>query len=164
MIFMYFSLSWASLFVGCCCCCCCCICSGAVLQGNKAYILLQGTKQACMFRDGYDFLTSTGFSIFGLSADSPKANTTFRTKQTLPYPLLSDTASTLIAALGLKKNPKGTSRGVFAVDKEGKVLLLQAGGPDATLEAARQLVKRISSDNGSKSDTEKLKSPGKDGK
>ncbi|KAE8385078.1 hypothetical protein ETB97_007064 [Aspergillus alliaceus] len=107
------------------------------------------TKQACMFRDNYDYLTSTGFSIYGLSADSPKANTTFRTKQSLPYPLLCDTASTLIAALGLKKTPKGTVRGIFAIDKEGKVLLLQAGGPDTTIELARQMIARISSDKGS---------------
>ncbi|KAE8411665.1 thioredoxin-like protein [Aspergillus pseudocaelatus] len=109
------------------------------------------TKQACMFRDSYDYLTSTGFSIYGLSADSPRANTTFKAKQRLPYPLLCDTASSLIAALGLRKAPKGTARGIFAVDKEGTVLLLQRGGPDATVEAMRQFIARNSSSNGSKS-------------
>ncbi|KAL4789015.1 AhpC-TSA-domain-containing protein [Aspergillus venezuelensis] len=98
------------------------------------------TKQACLFRDGYDKLTSTGLSIYGLSADSPKANTTFKTKQILPYPLLCDTAATLIGAIGFKKVPRGTVRGVFIVDKAGKVLILQPGGPDATVEAVRQLV------------------------
>ncbi|KAA8644862.1 thioredoxin peroxidase DOT5 [Aspergillus tanneri] len=43
-------------------------------------------------------------------------------------------------SLGLKKSPKGITRGVFAINKKGKVLLLQAGGPDGTVEAARQLV------------------------
>ncbi|KAL4947242.1 thioredoxin-like protein [Aspergillus filifer] len=97
-------------------------------------------KQACLFRDGYDKLTSTGLSIYGLSADSPKANTTFKTKQSLPYPLLCDTAATLIGAIGFKKVPRGTIRGVFVVDKAGKVLILQPGGPDATVEVVRQLV------------------------
>lgn len=110
-----------------------------------------GTKQACMFRDNYDYLTSTGFSIYGLSADSPRANTTFKAKQSLPYPLLCDTASSLIAALGFKKAPKGTTRGIFAVDKEGTVLLLQPGGPDATVEAMRQLIARKSSSSSSES-------------
>ena len=100
----------------------------------------QGTKQACMFRDSYDHLTSTGLSIYGLSADSPKANTTFKTKQKLPYPLLCDPTFGLIAALGLKKSPKGTIRGVFAINKSGEVLLSHKGGPDATVEATRQLV------------------------
>ncbi|BCS28895.1 thioredoxin peroxidase DOT5 [Aspergillus puulaauensis] len=105
------------------------------------------TKQACLFRDGYDKLTSTGLSIYGLSADSPKANTTFKTKQSLPYPLLCDTASTLIGAIGFKKLPRGTIRGVFVIDKTGKVLVLQPGGPAATVEAVRQLVISTSKDD-----------------
>lgn len=103
-----------------------------------------GTKQACMFRDDYQNLVSAGFSVYGLSADSPKANTTFKAKQNLPYTLLCDGASTLISALGFKKHPKGTTRGVFAVGKSGDVLLLEAGGPAATLEAVQQLVRSIS--------------------
>ncbi|KAJ6107938.1 hypothetical protein N7523_009261 [Penicillium sp. IBT 18751x] len=98
------------------------------------------TKQACLFRDNHSHLTSTGFSIYGLSADSTKANTTFKTKQNLSYPLLCDLKATLIRAIGLKKSPKGTTRGVFVVDKKGKVLLREAGGPDATVDAVQKLV------------------------
>ncbi|KAF4313289.1 putative disrupter of telomere silencing protein [Botryosphaeria dothidea] len=100
------------------------------------------TKQACLFRDSYEPLTSTGLSIYGLSGDSPKSNTTFKTKQNLPYPLLCDPAYTLIKALGLAKpgNAKGTVRGVFVVDKAGKVLAAEPGGPDATVEIVRKLV------------------------
>ncbi|KAL3456821.1 thioredoxin-like protein [Aspergillus heterothallicus] len=105
------------------------------------------TKQACLFRDGHEKLTSTGLSIYGLSGDSPKANTTFKTKQNLPYPLLCDPAFTLIGAIGLKKVPRGTTRGVFVIDKTGKVLILQPGGPDATVEAVRQLVISASKDS-----------------
>ncbi|RDW59393.1 thioredoxin peroxidase DOT5 [Aspergillus mulundensis] len=108
------------------------------------------TKQACLFRDGFDKLTSTGLSIYGLSTDSPKANTNFKTKQNLPYTLLCDTASTLIGAIGLKKLPRGTNRGVFVIDKAGKILLLQPGGPDATVEAVRQLVLSMSKEAESK--------------
>lgn len=99
-----------------------------------------GTKQACLFRDRHTHFTSGGFSVYGLSTDSPKANTTFQTKQNLPYPLLCDPHATLIGAIGFKKAPKGTTRGVFAVDKKGKVLLREAGGPDATVNAAQELV------------------------
>ncbi|KAL4917044.1 thioredoxin-like protein [Aspergillus aurantiobrunneus] len=98
------------------------------------------TKQACLFRDEYKKLTSTGLSIYGLSADSPKANTTFKIKQSLPYPLLCDTMSTLIGAIGFKKLPRGTTRGVFIIDKAARVLILQPGSPDATVEAVRHLV------------------------
>ncbi|QSS63868.1 disrupter of telomere silencing protein Dot5 [Histoplasma capsulatum] len=98
------------------------------------------TTQVCLFRDRYDKLTSTGLSIFGLSADSPKANANFKSKQNLPYPLLCDPTASLIGALGLKKTPKGTVRGVFAVSKEGKVLLLESGGPAATADTVQKLV------------------------
>jgi peroxiredoxin Q/BCP len=85
-------------------------------------------------------LTSTGFSIYGLSKDSPKANTTFKTKQNLQYPLLCDPSATLIEAIGLKKAPSGTVRGVFVVDKTGKVLAAEGGGPAATVEVVKKLI------------------------
>ena len=101
---------------------------------------MTGTTQACLFRDDYKSLTATGFSIYGLSTDAPKANTTFKTKQNLPYTLLCDPSASLIAAIGLKKAPKGTTRGVFVVDKDGKILASEAGGPAATVDVVKKLV------------------------
>ncbi|KAJ0164194.1 Peroxiredoxin DOT5 [Colletotrichum tanaceti] len=98
------------------------------------------TKQACLFRDSYEPLTKTGFAIYGLSMDSPKANTTFKEKQKLPYPLLCDPKATLIGAIGLKKAPKSTQRGVFVVDKAGKVLVAEPGSPASTVEVVTALV------------------------
>ena len=92
-------------------------------------------------------MTATGFSIYGLSTDSPKANTTFKTKQTLPYTLLCDPKASLIGAIGLKKAPKGTTRGVFVVDKNGKVLAAEPGGPAPTVEVVRKLVGSKDVDN-----------------
>jgi len=100
-----------------------------------------GTTQACLFRDSYAPLTATGYAIFGLSTDSPKANTTFKTKQKLPYDLLCDPKASLIAAIGLKKSPSGTVRGVFVVDKEGKVLAAEPGSPAGTVERVKKLLK-----------------------
>ena len=94
----------------------------------------------CLFRDEYTSLTSTGLSIYGLSTDSPKANTTFKTKQNLPYPLLCDPGASLIGAIGLKKSPKGATRGVFVVNKDGKVLAAEPGSPAATAEVVKKLV------------------------
>lgn len=98
------------------------------------------TTQVCLFRDSYTPLTSTGFAIYGLSKDSPKANTTFKEKQKLPYPLLCDQSASLISAIGLKKAPAGTTRGVFVVDKSGKILAAEAGGPAATVEVVKKLI------------------------
>ncbi|KAB5554436.1 thioredoxin-like protein [Coniochaeta sp. 2T2.1] len=102
------------------------------------------TNQACLFRDSYEPLTAGGLSIYGLSTDSPKANTTFKEKQSLPYPLLCDPAATLIGAIGLKKSPKGTQRGVFVVDKAGKVVLAEPGSPAGTVDAVKKVVAALS--------------------
>lgn len=85
-------------------------------------------------------MTEGGLAIYGLSTDSAKANTTFKTKQKLPYQLLCDPSATLIGALGFKKAPRGTTRGVFVVDKAGKVLLLEPGSPAGTFGAVKKLV------------------------
>lgn len=98
------------------------------------------TNQACLFRDSYEPLTAGGLAIYGLSRDSPKANTTFKEKQKLPYPLLCDPSASLIGAIGLKKAPSGTQRGVFVVDKKGKVLLAEPGSPAGTVQAVKKLV------------------------
>lgn len=106
------------------------------------------TNQACLFRDSYEPLTGGGLAIYGLSRDSPKSNTTFKEKQKLPYPLLCDPSASLIGAIGLKKAPSGTQRGVFAVDKKGKVLLAEPGGPAATVDAVKKLVGSESANGG----------------
>ncbi|KFY13928.1 hypothetical protein V491_06211, partial [Pseudogymnoascus sp. VKM F-3775] len=98
------------------------------------------TTQVCLFRDSYAPLSATGFAIYGLSNDSPKANTTFKTKQKLPYDLLCDPKATLIEAIGLKKSPSGTQRGLFIVNKEGKVLAAEPGSPAGTHAAAKKLL------------------------
>ncbi|KAM0189760.1 hypothetical protein ACHAPQ_003420 [Fusarium lateritium] len=103
------------------------------------------TKQVCFFRDSYEPLTKDGLAIYGLSTDSPKANTTFKEKQKLPYPLLCDPKATLIGAIGLKKAPKGTTRGVFVIDKKGKVLVAEQGSPQGTLDRVQALVDELAS-------------------
>jgi peroxiredoxin Q/BCP len=107
---------------------------------RESDMVYPGTTQACLFRDSYEPLTAGGLAIYGLSTDSPKSNTSFKEKQNLPYPLLCDPSATLIDAIGLKKAPKGTTRGVFVVDKAGKVLLAEPGGPAATVDAVKKLV------------------------
>ena len=89
-----------------------------------------GTTQACLFRDNYSPLTGASLAIYGLSTDSPKSNTTFVTKQKLPYTLLCDPKASLIKAIGMHKggSGSGTSRGVVVVDKGGNVKVWFQGG------------------------------------
>ena len=53
----------------------------------------------------------------------------------------------------MKKAPKGTTRGVFVVDKSGKVLAAEPGGPAPTVEAVKAVVAKM---GGSVSTDEKL--------
>ena len=109
-------------------------------------MLNTGTKQACAFRDGHETLTSTGLVVYGLSGDSPKSNTTFKTKQDLSFDLLCDPSYSLIAAIGMQIGAaKRTQRGVFAVDKKGKVLLSFQGGPIPTVDEVKKLVDSMES-------------------
>lgn len=110
---------------------------------DPLFSVIAGTKQVCFFRDSYEPLTAGGLAIYGLSTDSPKANTTFKDKQKLPYPLLCDPKATLIAAIGLKKVPKGTQRGVFVIGKDGKVLVAEPGSPQGTVDRVKKLVEEL---------------------
>lgn len=120
------------------------------------------TKQACFFRDKYEPLTKGGLAIYGLSRDSPKSNTTFKEKQKLPYPLICDPKATLIGAIGLSKAPASTQRGVFVVDKAGKVLLAEPGSPDGTVKAVEKLVEEEAVGGGANGDVAVEKEEKKD--
>jgi thioredoxin-dependent peroxiredoxin len=61
----------------------------------------------------------------------------------LQYPLLCDPKQTLIKAIGLQKEGNKTTRGVFVVDKEGKVLAAEPGGPAATLDVVKAVVEKL---------------------
>ncbi|TLS31174.1 hypothetical protein PpBr36_02415 [Pyricularia pennisetigena] len=98
------------------------------------------TKQACLFRDSYEPLTAGGLAIYGLSADTPKENAKFKEKKDLPYALLCDPKATLLAAISLKKGPGKAARGVFVIDKTGKVLAGELGSPDKTLDIVKGLL------------------------
>jgi peroxiredoxin len=101
---------------------------------------LKGTTQACLFRDNYSPITDAGLSVYGLSTDSPKSNTTFATKQALPFPLLCDVSATLTGAIGMKKAAKSTTRGVVVIDKRGKVHVWEQAGPQKTVDAVMAYV------------------------
>lgn len=57
----------------------------------------------------------------------------------MPYPLICDPSQALISAIGLK-GPKSAKRGVFVVDKSGKVLAAEPGSPDGTVAVVKKIV------------------------
>ena len=49
------------------------------------------TAQACNLSENYNRLTDAGYSIYGVSADQVKHQSSFSNKFGFPYPLLADT-------------------------------------------------------------------------
>lgn len=74
------------------------------------------TRQACGFRDNFNSIKDKAL-ILGLSADSPKSQKNFQTKQGLQFDLLSDPKKELIGLLGAKKSPSGIKRSHWIFQK-----------------------------------------------
>ena len=80
------------------------------------------TKQACGFRDSFQQIKDKGYSIYGLSADSPKSLLNWKEKYNLPFDFLSDPDYILIKFFGACKSPKGIKRSVVVLE-DGVVVL-----------------------------------------
>ncbi|RXW18221.1 hypothetical protein EST38_g7630 [Candolleomyces aberdarensis] len=80
------------------------------------------TTQACGFGDIYRDFSTLNFDVYGLSADTSTAQAKWQTKarKELPYPLISDSKRSLIAALGAAEGGK-TKQSHFIFAKGGKL-------------------------------------------
>jgi len=101
------------------------------------------TTQACGFRDTYQDFTGLEYAVFCVSADSAKVQTSWQTKQTLPFDLLSDPKRTLISLLGAASGTS-TKRSHFIFEKgNGKLLDKQIGiKPADSPKTALEFVKK----------------------
>lgn len=79
------------------------------------------TTQACGFRDIWQEFVSLDYDVYGVSADSPGAQSKWQTKKQLPFPLISDPKRSLIGILGAGDGNK-TKRSHFVLEKGGKLL------------------------------------------
>jgi peroxiredoxin Q/BCP len=86
------------------------------------------TKQACDFRDSRGDLSDAGFTVLGISPDSPAKLAKFRDKEGLTFPLLSDPGREVLKAYGAYgektmygKTTVGVIRSTFVVGPDGKI-------------------------------------------
>jgi peroxiredoxin Q/BCP len=86
------------------------------------------TNESMQFRDAYADFTARGVAVIGVSRDTVAAQSKFRAKYDLPFPLLADTDSKVCDAFGViveksmyGKKSFGIQRSTFLVDAEGKV-------------------------------------------
>ncbi len=83
------------------------------------------TTQACGIRDAWSELSAKA-KVFGISIDPLKKHAKFIEKYSLPFPLLSDEAQTMVEAYGVwveksmyGKTYFGTERTTFVLDEKG---------------------------------------------
>jgi peroxiredoxin Q/BCP len=65
------------------------------------------TTESCDFAERYEAFTDRGYTIIGVSPDSPEKLAKFKAEYSLPFDLLSDpehTIATAYGAYGIKKN------------------------------------------------------------
>lgn len=99
------------------------------------------TRQVCGFRDSFPKFEAKDVAIFGLSADSVKAQKNFHDKQNLQYPLLSDPEYKLIEPLGAKKTATGGVTRSHWIIKNGKFSTVAVGiTPEQSFTTALEYV------------------------
>lgn len=87
------------------------------------------TTQACDFRDSLGSLQAAGYTVLGISKDSPEKLRTFAERDSLTFPLLSDEDLTVHHAYGAfgEKNSygkivTGVLRSTFVVGEDGTLV------------------------------------------
>ena len=84
------------------------------------------TAEACDLRDNFERFKANNYELLGVSADSAKAQTKFKTKFNLPFPLIADEDKSVIEAFGVWGPKKfmgrefdGINRTTFVINDEG---------------------------------------------
>ena len=86
------------------------------------------TAQACNLKDNYNTLKKNGYTILGISKDSPKSHQKFINKFDLPFDLIADENQNVHMKYGTwieksmyGKNYMGTARWTFLIDEKGNI-------------------------------------------
>ena len=90
------------------------------------------TTQACDFRDSLASLQGAGYTVLGVSRDTPEKLRAFRDSDGLTFPLLSDPDHAVHEAYGAwgekqnyGKTVTGVLRSPFVIDEEGRIVEAQ---------------------------------------
>ncbi|MDE7385750.1 MAG: thioredoxin-dependent thiol peroxidase [Muribaculaceae bacterium] len=105
------------------------------------------TAQACNLRDNYAELLDAGYQVVGVSVDPAASHVRFREKNSLPFPLITDTDHKLVEQFGVWAEKKlygrtymGTLRTTFIIDPDGTVERVIGPKEVKTKEHAAQIL------------------------
>lgn len=86
------------------------------------------TAEACSIRDSFDAIKAAGYTVIGISKDSPASHVKFADKYSLPFILLSDPTTEVNQAFGVWAKKKmagreymGTLRTTFITDADHRI-------------------------------------------
>lgn len=86
------------------------------------------TAEACDLRDNFERFQANNYALLGVSADSAKAQSSFKNKYEFPFPLLADEDKSVIEAFGvwgpkkfMGKEYDGIHRTTFVIDEKGVI-------------------------------------------
>jgi peroxiredoxin Q/BCP len=99
-----------------------------VLYAYPAAMTPGCTKQACDFRDSLGSLKAAGYEVVGISPDPPAKLATFRDRDAITFPLVSDQDKSVLSAYGAfgekqmyGRTVTGVIRSTFVIDEKGAV-------------------------------------------
>ncbi|BAL86181.1 hypothetical protein AMIS_9610 [Actinoplanes missouriensis 431] len=99
-----------------------------VLYAYPAAMTPGCTKQACDFRDSLASLQAAGYEVVGISPDKPAKLATFRERDAITFPLVSDEDKSVLTAYGAfgekqlyGKTVTGVIRSTFVIDENGAI-------------------------------------------
>lgn len=106
------------------------------------------TAQACNLRDNYQELLDAGYQVIGVSVDSADSHKKFIAKNSLPFPLITDTDHKLVTEFGVwgeksmyGRKYMGTFRTTFIISPEGEVTRIILPKQVKTKDHAAQILK-----------------------
>jgi peroxiredoxin Q/BCP len=86
------------------------------------------TTQACDFRDSLASLQAAGYEVIGISPDAPAKLATFRDRDAITFPLVSDADKAVLTAYGAYgekqsygRTVTGVIRSTFVIDADGRI-------------------------------------------
>ena len=92
------------------------------------------TTEACEFRDAYDEYRERNIEVIGVSPDDVASHEKFKSKFSLPFPLLADPDHAVAEAYGVwsernfaGKKYMGINRSTFVIDPDGNVASAMLG-------------------------------------
>ncbi len=106
------------------------------------------TAQACNLRDNYQELLDAGYQVIGVSVDSADSHKKFIAKNSLPFPLITDTDHKLVNEFGVwgeksmyGRKYMGTFRTTFIISPDGIVERIITPKEVKTKNHASQILK-----------------------